>query len=144
MISHVGRKSAPFSMRLPEETDVFVTEEAQRTRRPKGAVVASLAEEALKARLFPGIAFRGRDWDRRAWVMGTAYDVWEVVRAVEDLGSPQRAVEETDLTDRQIRLAMAYRDRFPDEIDEAIRLSRRTVDELRREYPTFDVIRVPD
>ncbi len=34
-----------------------------------------LAEEAMKTRFFPGIAFRGVDWDRRPWVIGTALDV---------------------------------------------------------------------
>jgi hypothetical protein len=33
------------------------------------------AEEALRMRLFPGIAFRGADCDRRAWVIGMALDV---------------------------------------------------------------------
>ncbi len=67
-------KSAPFSLRLSEETDRFVTAEAKRTKRSKGSVVETLAEEALKARLVPGIAFRGDDYNRRAWLIGTSLD----------------------------------------------------------------------
>jgi hypothetical protein len=48
------RKAAPFSMRLSDVTDQLVSEEARRTRRTKGAVVEGLAEEALRARRFPG------------------------------------------------------------------------------------------
>ncbi|HEX3391838.1 MAG TPA: hypothetical protein VHS55_04685 [Solirubrobacteraceae bacterium] len=42
--------------------------------------------------LFPGIAFRGADRERRAWVIGTAFDVWQIVDAYQDIGSVQRMV----------------------------------------------------
>lgn len=132
-------KSAPFSMRLSERADALVSEEARRTRRSKGAVVEALAEEALRARLFPGIAFRGADWDRRPWVIGTALDVWQVVEAHRDLGSVEAMVAEGNLSERQVRLALAYYERFPEEIDEAIALNRRPLRELRERYPSIDV-----
>lgn len=43
-IEPVGARSSPFSMRLPSAVDALVTEEARRTRRSKGAVVAALAD----------------------------------------------------------------------------------------------------
>ncbi|MGH9000826.1 MAG: hypothetical protein ACRDY7_15710 [Acidimicrobiia bacterium] len=132
-------KSEPFSLRLSPAVEAMVAEEAKRTRRSKGAVVEALAAEALKTRLFPGIAFRGTDWERRAWVIGTALDVWEVVAAYQDFGSVQLMVAKTDLSERQIRLALAYRDRFPDEIDDAVQRNRRPLEDLRAEFPTFDV-----
>ena len=51
-----------------------------------------LAEEALRAQMFPGIAFRGESFDRRAWIIGTAHDVWQVVDAHRDLGSIEAMV----------------------------------------------------
>ena len=33
----------------------------------------------------PGIAFRGKEGSRRAWVAGTALDVWEIVAAYEEM-----------------------------------------------------------
>ena len=134
------RKSQPFSLRLSPVLDELVSEEARRTRRSKGAVVESLAEGALRSRLFPGVAFRGADWERRPWVIGTALDVWEIVRAWQDFGSVERMVNETDLTERQIRLALAYYQRFPEEIDAAIRESRASIRELTQRFPTVDVI----
>jgi uncharacterized protein (DUF433 family) len=103
-------------------------------------VVEALAGEALRARLFPGIAFRGTDWERRPWVIGTALDVWEIIRGYQDFGSIERVVAETDLTERQIKLALAYYERFPDEIDAAIAEDRRSLEELRDRYPTIDAI----
>ena len=35
----------------------------------------------------PGIAFRGPEHDRRAWLLGTALDVWEVIEGYQDAGS---------------------------------------------------------
>jgi len=138
----VAQKSEPFSMRLPLGTDELITQEARRTRRSKGAVVASLAEEALRTRRFPGIAFRGTDWSRRPWVIGTALDVWEIVAASRGFDSPQRMVAETDLTEAQVRLALAYHQEFADEIDDAIAENERPLEQLRREYPTIDTFAV--
>jgi len=134
----MARKSAPFSMRLSRLTDELVAEEARRTRRSKGAVVESLAEEALRTRRFPGVAFRGRDWNRRPWVIGTALDVWEIVAALRGYDSPQDMADKTDLTEAQVRLARAYHQEFPDEIDAAIAENERPLEELRREFPTID------
>lgn len=133
-------KSAPFSMRLSDATDELVTREARRTRRSKGAVVEALADEALRARRFPGLAFRGNDWDRRPWVIGTALDVWEIVAASRRYGSIEAMAAETDLTEPQVRLALAYYRERPEEIDAAILENERSLEELRREYPTVDTI----
>lgn len=136
----MATKSQPFSIRLSRTTDELITREAERTRRSKGAVVEALAEEALRTRRFPGIAFRGADWNRRPWLIGTALDVWEVVRAMRDFASPREMAADTELTEPQIRLALAYHEEHPEEIDAAIRDSERPLEELRREFPAIDTI----
>lgn len=139
----MSRKSAPFSLRLSEQTDRLVTAEAKRTKRSKGSVVETLAEEALKARLVPGIAFRGDDYKRRAWLIGTSLDVWQAVEGYKDFDQDfERTVAETDLTARELRTAISYYERFPQEIDDFIALDRRSPAELRAEYPHADVIAV--
>jgi uncharacterized protein (DUF433 family) len=137
-------KAAPFSMRLSDVTDQLVSEEARRTRRTKGAVVEGLAEEALRTRRFPGIAFRGSDWNRRPWVIGTALDVWEIVAAARAYGAPGEMAAATDLTEPQIRLALAYYAEFAEEIDAAIAENDRPLTEFQRQYPTIDTIAVGD
>ena len=102
-------------------------------------MVGALAEEALRARMFPGIAFRGEDWERRPWVIGTAFDVWQVIDAHRDVGSVEAMVAAGGLNERQVRLALAYHERFPDEIDEAIAQNRRPLAQLRAEYPFIEV-----
>jgi uncharacterized protein (DUF433 family) len=116
-------------------TDRTVEEEARRTRRSKSAVVEALTEEAVRTRRFPGIAFRGDDARRRPWVIGSGLDVWEIIHMLEDFGSIQRLVKETQLNERQVRLALAYRDAYPEEIADAIAENRRPVDDWLELYP---------
>jgi uncharacterized protein (DUF433 family) len=138
----MATKSAPFSMRLSKRVEALVDREAKRTGRSKGAIVEALADEALRMRLFPGIAFRGADWERRAWVMGTALDVWQIIDAHRDLESIERMAEGGSADVRQIRLALAYYERFPEEIDAAIADNRRPIEQLEEEYPSITVSRV--
>src|SRR3954469_14199463 len=83
-----GRKSQPFSIRLGEHADLLEREEVRRSGRSRSVVVEELAEEAAKTRLFPGIAFRGTP--RRAWVIGTGLDVWEVIELLRSYAGDAR------------------------------------------------------
>jgi uncharacterized protein (DUF433 family) len=132
------RKGEPFSVRFTLPTDRVVAEEARRTRRSKSAVVELLAEEAVRMRRFAGIGFRGEDAGRRAWVIGSGLDVWEIAQMVEDFGSIERLLAETQLTERQVRLALVYRDSYSDEVAEAIAQNRRAPQEWRELYPFIE------
>lgn len=138
----MAAKSTPFSMRISKGLEEFVEREARRTGRSKGAVVETLADEALRMRLFPGIAFRGADWERRPWVIGTALDVWQIVEAYRDVGSVERMAGERSASERQIRLSLDYYKRFPEEIDAAIAENRRPIEQLEQEYPFIAVSRI--
>ncbi|TMK39810.1 MAG: DUF433 domain-containing protein [Actinobacteria bacterium] len=131
----MARKSEPFSIRLSKGTLDLVAREAERTRRSKGAVVESLAEEAMRMRRFPGIAFREEDWNRRAWVIGTGLDVWEVIALVRSLGSPEAVTSDYQLSESQVATALAYHGEFPEEVDAMIAKNQRPLEELQREYP---------
>lgn len=136
----MATKSQPISVRLSSEVEEFVGIEAKRTRRSKGSVLESLVDEALRARRFPGVGFRGDDWERRPWVIGTAFDVWQIVDAHRDLGSVEAMVAEGNLKQRHVRVALAYAESFPDEIDEAIAENRQSVEKLSRRYPFIEAV----
>jgi uncharacterized protein (DUF433 family) len=137
-------KGQPFSVRLDEVTERQVDAEARRTRRSKSAVVEAFTEEAARTRRFPGVAFRGDDARRRAWVIGSGLDVWEIIQMLEDFGNPEALVAETQLTPAQVRLAVAYRMAYSEEIDEAIADNRRPPDELRTLFPFIEVADVAE
>jgi uncharacterized protein (DUF433 family) len=86
-------------------------------------------------RCFAGIGFRGEGAGRRPWVIGSGLDVWEIVQMLEDFGSIEQLVQETQLTERQVRLALAYRDSYPDKLAEAIAENRRDPEEWHELYP---------
>lgn len=133
-------KGQPISVRLGEAAELLVDEERRRSGRSRSAVIEELAEEAAKARLFPGIAFRGPD-PRRAWLIGTGLDVWEIV----DLhgayhGEVAALARDFELLSvAGVRLALAYAERFPQEIEEAITQNRLSADELAARYPFIEV-----
>jgi hypothetical protein len=128
-------KSQPFSIRLREHADLLVRDEVRRSGRSRSAVVEELAEEAAKARLFPGIAFRGSP--RRAWVIGTGLDVWEILELLRSYAGDEQQLRAAHplIGDRHLRLARAYGERFPEEIAAFAEDSQRPLDELRRLYP---------
>ena len=132
-------KGQPFNVRLQEETERLVEAEARRTRRTKSAVVEAFTEETARTRRFPGIAFRGDDARRRPWVIGSGLDVWEIIQMLEDFGSPEALVADTQVVPAQVRLAMAYRDSYPDEIAEAIVENQRPITDVAVLFPFIAV-----
>ncbi len=132
-------KGQPFNIRLDEQTEKVIEAEARRTRRTKSAVVEAFTEETARTRRFPGIAFRGDDARRRPWVIGSGLDVWEIVHMLEDFGSSDALVADTPLSPPQIRLAVAYRDTYPEEIERAIADNRRPLEDIRTLYPFIEV-----
>ena len=132
-------KGQPISVRLSREAELLVDDERRRSGRSRSAVIEELAEEAAKTRRFPGIAFRGPD-PRRAWVIGTGLDVWELVeltRSYEDVPALLRDLPL--LSETALRLASAYAERFPEEVEAAILENRVTRDQLSDLYPFIEL-----
>jgi uncharacterized protein (DUF433 family) len=128
-------KTQPFSIRLGPEADRLVAEEIRRTGRSRSVVVEELTEEAAKSRLHPGIAFRGKP--RRAWVIGSGLDVWEIVELERSYGDDEDLLRESHplLTRRHLRAARAYAQQFPEEIERLLAENRRPLEELQALYP---------
>jgi hypothetical protein len=131
-------KSEPVSVRLGEETALLVADEARRSGRSRNAVLEELAGEAAKTRLFPGIGFRGRP--RRAWVIGTGLDVWDLIDLLDAYGGDVKKLCRNHelVTERAVHIAQAYAERFPEEIEEALAEQRRSPAELQALYPFIE------
>jgi hypothetical protein len=140
VMSRRAPKTSPFSIRLGPSANLLVAEEARRSGRSRSAVVEELAEEAAKTRLFPGIGYRGRP--RRAWVIGSGLDVWELIELLRSYAGDKEKLRENHplVSDRHLRVARAYAERFPDEIDEPLDANRRPLDELRALFPFLEVV----
>jgi hypothetical protein len=135
MRSNRRAKTQPFSIRLGEQADLLVRDEGRRSGRSRSVIVEELAEEAAKTRLFPGIAFR--DSPRRAWVIGSGLDVWEIIDLLGSYGDDEKVLRESHalVTERHLQLARAYAERFPEEIGEILEEQRRPLEKLLELYP---------
>lgn len=131
----MAAKTQPFSIRLGEQANLLVEDEVRRSGRSRSVVVEELAEEAAKTRLHPGVAFRGRP--RRAWVIGSGLDVWEIIEMLGSYGDDGESLtaDHPLVTDRHVRTAHAYAAQFADEIDELLVENRRPTSELTELYP---------
>jgi uncharacterized protein (DUF433 family) len=74
----------------------------------------------------------------------TGLDVWEIVEIFKDYGEIEPMVADSHLTERQVKLALAYYGEYPEAIDAALRDNRRSLEELHQQYPTIDVIEVEE
>jgi hypothetical protein len=129
-------KAQPFSFRPSKRLDERLNSLAARTGLSKTAILETLADEAERTRRYPGIAFRGPDLARRAWLLGTSLDVWQVIGELRNFGDDAgRMASETEVPLRQIELAKAYYREFGEEIDRNLALNDRSLEELAREYP---------
>lgn len=134
-------KIRPVSIRLGAQANLLVADEVRRSGHSRSVVVKGLVEEATKTRLFPGIAFRDGP-PRRAWAIGSGLDVWQIVEMIRSYRGDEESLFANHplVTDRHLRLAEAYTERFPEEIEALIEANHPPLDELRELYP---FIRLP-
>lgn len=123
-------------MRFDRETQAAIEDEAGRTRRTRTAVIEELVDEALRTRRFPGIGFRDSFPRRRPWLIGAGLDVWEACELVDRYPDVETLLTDfAQLDARQVDLALAYREAYPDEIAEALAENARTAEDWRRTAP---------
>jgi uncharacterized protein (DUF433 family) len=128
-------KSKPFTIRLTEEVRGWLERENRRTRLPKSVLLEVLAGESIRTRRFPGLGFRGPEHLRRAWVIGTGLDVWEIVELYRGKGR-ERLLSEHNVSERQLNLALSYHEVYPREIDEALEENARAPQEWHEISPS--------
>ncbi len=114
-------------VRLPEELDLEIRREVERSGRNWSQVVAELLQEAVRMRRAPGIIFSAGSTGRRATIAGTGLDVWEVVAAWRACGEDYDKLRRSYpwLDEAQLRGALSYYQLYPEEIDERLERERR-------------------
>jgi uncharacterized protein (DUF433 family) len=127
----------PVTIRLSAEVREAIKEITRRTSRDFSSVAHEMLEEAIKMRRIPGIYFMDTPTGRHAHIGGTGLEVWQIVRPYKE-GNNEDAIRYAFhwLTEHQIRMALAYAEAYPEEIDARIRLEEEwTIEEIYARYP---------
>ena len=128
------------SLRMPDALAKAIMSAADATGRDFTAVANELLHEAVAMRRCPGIAFMDGATGRRAGIAGTGVDVWEVVYVYEhadrDVGRLRQAFNQ--LTEPQLRAALAYATVYPEDIRRRIAENDAwTPERIAHEFPAF-------
>ena len=125
----------PTSFRLPEDLLAKLDQEADASGTSVTSLVATLLNEGITTRRFPGVIYRDGPIGRRAGLVAGP-DIWEVVRAVRDTkGRGEKRLgavaDATGLLLSQIRLAVDFYSAHPAEIDQRIEADNREAERVR-------------
>ena len=130
--------SKPRGVRLPDDLVDAVQRVADERGTTWSSASSELLREAVRIREVPGVTFVDGPTGRRAVVGGTGIDVWQVIDAWNSVDRDEAATQASfpSLTPMQIRSALAYYGRFPEEIDDRIaREESWTPERIRAEKP---------
>jgi hypothetical protein len=120
------------SLPVSDELAARIQAQSDASGLPAPALAASLIDEGLKTRRYPGIVYKDGPAGRRASLAGGP-DVWQVIRALsevpEDGSDPVMTVSiEADLHPAAVRLAMQFHDAYPDEIKAMLDANQRAAE----------------
>jgi uncharacterized protein (DUF433 family) len=93
-------------------------------------------EISLRLQRFPGITFIEGPTGRRAHVVGTGLDVWEIVALLRDYGFADAVIAAFPrLTKSSVDIAQAYASAYPEEIKEYLEWLERSPEQIVSEFP---------
>lgn len=89
--------------------------------RDRNELLDELIEESVRMREHPGIGFKGGPAGRRAWVMGTGLDVWELVEMRRSMGGETLLDSMGNVSEASLEAALSYYESYPEEIEAALK-----------------------
>lgn len=116
----------PMSLRLGDGTVERLGTRAARLQMPPRTLAQRYVEEGLRMDEHPLVHFADGPAGRRARLVGTGADVWEVIATVKDNdGDIAATAEYLRMSLGLVQAAVVYYGAFPTEIDEWIERNRR-------------------
>jgi hypothetical protein len=116
--------SHPLSVRLSEATIRRLGARARRVQLPPRTLAQRYVEEGLRMDEHPLVRFADGPAGRRARLLGTGKDVWEVIATVRDNnGDLAEAARYLEMPLGLVQAAVSYYGAYPEEIDQWIDLN---------------------
>ena len=117
--------SQPLSLRLPDATLARLVAHASRRRLAPRTLAQRYVEEGLRMENHPLVRFVDGAAGRRARLVGTGLDMWEVIGVVRDNGGDVRAAADyLEIPLGLVQAAVTYYGAYADAIDEWNELNR--------------------
>src|SRR5215468_4093175 len=127
--------SQPLSVRLSEATIQRLGARARRVHLPPRTLAQRYVEEGLRMDEHPLVRFAEGPAGRRARLLGTGKDVWEVVATVRDNdGDLAEAARYLEVPLGLVQAAVSYYGAYPDEIDQWIEVNEQEATEAHAAY----------
>ena len=127
--------SQPLSIRLSEATIRRLGARAQHIHLPPRTLAQRYVEEGLRMDEHPLVRFAEGPAGRRARLLGTGKDVWEVIATVRDNdGDINEAARYLEMPLGLVQAAVSYYGAYPEEIDQWIGLNEREAAEAHAAY----------
>jgi uncharacterized protein (DUF433 family) len=122
--------SHPLSVRLNDSTIARLGRHAQRMHLAPRTLAQRYVEEGLRMDEHPLIRFADGPAGRRARLVGTGKDVWEIIVTVRDNdGSAAEAARYLEIPLGLVQAAISYYGAYRDEIDQWIEANEQQVAE---------------
>jgi uncharacterized protein (DUF433 family) len=127
--------SQPLSVRLNDATLTRLGNRAKRIHLPSRTLAQRYVEEGLRMDEHPLIRFADGPAGRRARLIGTGKDVWEIIAVVRDNdGDPAEAARYLEFPLGLIQAAIAYYGAYTAEVDQLIDLNEEETAEAHAAY----------
>lgn len=127
--------SQPLSVRLSEATIRRLGVRARHVHLPPRTLAQRYVEEGLRMDEHPLVRFAEGPAGRRARLLGTGKDVWEVIATVRDNdGDIAEAARYLEMPLGLVQAAVSYYGAYPEEIDQWISLNEQEAAEAHAAY----------
>jgi uncharacterized protein (DUF433 family) len=127
--------SQPLSVRLNDATLTRLGNRAKRAHLPPRTLAQRYVEEGLRMDEHPLIRFSDGPAGRRARLVGTGKDIWEIIATVRDNdGNPAETARYLEIPLGLIQAAISYYGTYTAEIDQLIDLNEQETDEAQAAY----------
>jgi hypothetical protein len=134
-------KGATLSIKLTaeEQRDLKDLSRLKRTQAPE--LGAQFITEGLRLARFPGIEFRNTSLGRTAYVKNSRLAIWLLRELIRQVGSVKRVARLVGRSAVQLESALLYAKAFPQELEAAARLNKRSPASLNKIFPRHSVFR---